>query len=118
MEFIEVTDPKVAKAGQRIQFMHDATEEGLIYWLQGRIQRRITKLSRAKKLKYTENYFNVGELKVLSRWGEQTKPLPDSVCTNLAQNVGWTTLTETSSARLPVGDKTTIELDLETVPTS
>ena len=69
MEFIEVSDPKVAKAGLRIQFMHDATdeEEGPVYWLEGRIQRRITKLSRAKKLKYTENYFRVSELKVLSR---------------------------------------------------
>ena len=51
-------------------------------------------------------------------WGKQTKPLPDSVCTNLAQNVGWSILKETSSARLPVGEKTTIELDLETVHTS
>ena len=55
---------------------------------------------------------------MISKWGEQTKPLPDSVCTNLAQNVGWTILTETSSARLPVGEETTIELDLAAVPTS
>ena len=40
MEFIEVTDPSVAKAGERIQFVHDTTEgeEGLVYWLEGRIQ--------------------------------------------------------------------------------
>ena len=50
MEFIEVTDLSVAKAGERIQFVHDATEgeEGLVYWLEGRIQRRIAKLSRAQ----------------------------------------------------------------------
>ena len=54
---------------------------------------------------------------MLSRWGEQTKPLPESVCTNLTQNVGWTMLTETSS-RLPVGEESIIELDLEAVPTS
>ena len=27
LEFIEATDPKVAKTGERIQFMHDASEE-------------------------------------------------------------------------------------------
>ena len=45
--------------------MHDASEgeEGLFYWLEGRIQRRVTKASRAKKLKYAENYFNVGDSK-------------------------------------------------------
>ena len=73
LEFIEATDPRIAKAGERIQFMHDTTEgeEGLFYWLEGRIQQRITKLSRAKKLKYAENYFNVGELKVISKWGSK-----------------------------------------------
>ena len=72
--------------------MHDASEEdeGLFYWLEGRIQQRVTKLSRAKKLKYAENFFNIGELKVISIWGKETKPLPSSVCTNLAHNVEWT----------------------------
>ena len=51
LEIIEATDPKVAKTGERIQFMHDASEEdeGLFYWLEGRIQQRETKTSRAKK---------------------------------------------------------------------
>ena len=51
-------------------------------------------------------------------WGKATKPLPSSVCTNLAPNLGWTILTETDSVNLPVGEETTIELDLATVPTS
>ena len=48
--------------------MHDASEEDedLFYWLEGRIQQRVTKTSRAKKLKYAENYFNIGELKVIT----------------------------------------------------
>ena len=54
---------------------------------------------------------------MISRWGEQTKPLPDSVCTNLTGNIGWTMLTETSN-RPTVGEESIIELDLETVPTS
>ena len=34
LEFIEASDPKVAKAGEIVQFMHDAKEdEGLFYWL-------------------------------------------------------------------------------------
>ena len=111
LEFIEATDPKVAKTGERIQFMHDASEEdeGLFYWLEGRVQQGVTKTSRAK---------NIGELKVISMWGKQTKPLPSSVCTNLAPNLGWTILTETDSVNRPVGEETTIELDLATVPTS
>ena len=116
MEFIEVSNPKDAKAGLRIQFKHDGGE-GTVYWLEGKIERRITKLSRAIKLKYAENYFRVGELKVLSRWGEATKPLPDKVCTNLTGNLGWTKLTETSN-RLPVGEESIIELDLDAIPSS
>ena len=99
--------------------MHDAKEdEGLFYWLEGKILQRVTKASRAKKLKYVENYFNIGELKVISIWGKETKPLPSSVCTNLAPNLGWTMLTETDKGSLAVGEEATIELDLATVPTS
>ena len=78
MKFIEVSDPKDAKAGLRIQFMHDEGE-GTVYWLERTIERRITKLSRAIKLKYAENYFRVGELKVISVWGKEPKPLPEKV---------------------------------------
>ena len=75
--------------------MHDASEEdeGLFYWLEGRIQQRVTKTSRAKKLKYDENYFNIGNLRVVRMWGKATQPLPSSVCTNLAPNLGWIILT-------------------------
>ena len=45
MEFIEVSDPKDAKADLRIQFMHDEGE-GTDYWLEGTIEQRITKLAR------------------------------------------------------------------------
>ena len=60
MEFIEVSDPRDAKAGLRIQFMHD----------EGTIEQRITKLPRAKRLKYTENYFRIGQIKILNTWGD------------------------------------------------
>ena len=47
--------------------MHNAKEdEGLFYWLEGKILQRVTKASRTKRLKYAENYFNIGELRVIS----------------------------------------------------
>ena len=44
LEFIEVSDPKFAKAGERVQFMHDASEEdeGLFYWFKGKILQKVT----------------------------------------------------------------------------
>ena len=46
LDFIEVSDPNVAKAGEIVRFMHDAKEnDGLFYWLEGKILRRITKAS-------------------------------------------------------------------------
>ena len=67
--------------------MYDAKESnGLLYWLEGTILQQVTKASRSKRMKYTENYFNIGELKAIFIFGEETKPLPDSVCANLAPN--------------------------------
>ena len=53
--------------------------------------------------------------------GKTNKPLPSSVCANLAPNFGWTILTKTNEGNLPLsadGEETTIELDLATVPTT
>ena len=48
-EFIEVSDPKVAKAGEIVQFMHDVKEdEGLFYLLEGQ---NITKSDKGIKSK-------------------------------------------------------------------
>ena len=85
--FIPVTDPKIAKASLTIRFMHDVPDKdgGTVYWLEGKIEKRITKLSRDKKLRYVENHFRVGELDIVSKWGEPKRPLPKSVCTNLTR---------------------------------
>ena len=80
LDFIEVSDPKVAKTGEIVRFMHDAKEdEGLFYWLEGKILQRVTKASRVKHLKYAKNYSNIGKLRVISVWGKETKPLPSSI---------------------------------------
>ena len=69
--------------------MHDEGE-GTIYWLEGTIEQRITNLARAVRFKYAENYFRIGQISIISTWGEEPKPLPEKVCTNLTGNVGWT----------------------------
>ena len=80
MEIIEVSDPKDAKQGLRTQFMHIEVED-TVYLLEGTIEQRITKLPRAKRLKYTENYFRIGQIKILKTWGDDPKPLPKTVGT-------------------------------------
>ena len=65
MEFIEVTEPSEAKKGITIRFMHDLGE-GTVYWLEGEIEQRITKISKARKLKFTENFFRIGKLKIIN----------------------------------------------------
>ena len=112
-----MTDPKAAKTGEIVRFMHDAKEnDGLFYWLEGKILGRVTKASRSKRLKYSENYFNIGELRVISVWGKETKPLPSSVCTNLAHKFGWIILKQTSEGNLTDGEETAIRQDLAAVP--
>ena len=88
MEFIEVTEPKDAVKGLTIRFMHDLGE-GTVYWLEGTIEQGITKLSKARKLKFTENLFRIGKLRIINTWGDDPKPLPETVCTILTRNVGW-----------------------------
>ena len=81
MEFIEASEPKQAKIGVKIRFMHDL--EGTVYWLEGVIEDRLTKYKKAQKLKFAENFFRIGKLKIITSWGDGPKPLPATVCTNL-----------------------------------
>ena len=55
MESIEASEPKLAKKGVKIRFMHDL--EGTVYWLEGVIEDRLTKYKKAQKLKFAENFF-------------------------------------------------------------
>ena len=56
MDFIEVTEPSEAKKGITIRFMYDLGE-GTVHWLEGEIEQRITKISKARKLKFTKSFF-------------------------------------------------------------
>ena len=114
MEFIEVTDPKEAVKGLQIRFMCNHGE-GTVYWLEGTVEQRLTKLTKAKRLKYSEKFFPIGKIKVINTWGEDPKPLPETVCTNLTGNVGWT---KASARELPVGEESTIKIGPDDIPTS
>ena len=89
--------------------------EGTVYWLEGTIEQRLTKLAKAKRLKFTENFFRIGKLRVIETWGDDPKPLPATVATNLTRHVGWT---KASTKELPVGEDSTIEIGPNDIPTS
>ena len=63
MEFIEASAPNLAKKGVTIRFMHDLGK-GTVYWLEGEIEERLTKYKKAQKLKFPENFFRIGNLKM------------------------------------------------------
>ena len=114
MEFIDASDAKKAKKGITIRFMHDLGQ-GTVYWLEGEVEERLTKIEKARRLKYAENFFRIGSLKVINSWGEDPKPLPATVCSNLTSNVGWTIGTE---VLLPTDDNSAIEIKPSDIPDS
>ena len=112
MEFIEAAHPKEAKIGVKIRFMHDL--DGTVYWLEGIIQDRLTKYKKAQKLKFAENIFRIGELKIIASWGDEPKILPATVCANLTSNVGWSI----GTAVLPTDENSAIEIRPSDIPKS
>ena len=114
MEFIEASDAKESKKGITIRFMHDLGQ-GTVYWLKGKVEERLTKQKKAIRLKYAENFFRIGSLKVINSWGEDPKPLPATVCSNLTSNVGWTIGIE---VLLPTDDNSAIEIKPSDIPDS
>ena len=72
--------------------MHDLGQ-GTVYWLEGKIEERLTKYKKANRLKFAENFFRIGKLKIVNTWGDDPKPLPATVCSNLTWNVGWSIAT-------------------------
>ena len=112
MEFIEASHPKEPKIRVKIRYMHDL--EGTVYWLEGIIQDRLTKYKKVQKLKFVENIFRIGELKVITSWGDEPKTLPATVCTNLTSNVGWSI----GTAVLPTDEHSAIEIRPCDIPKS
>ena len=89
MEFIPTSDIKDAKEGNIVRFMHDLGEGTVVYWLQGTVEKRLTKYEIARKCKFAKKFFRIGSLEVISYWGEDQKPLPETVRCNLTPNAAW-----------------------------
>ena len=87
MEFIQASDIKEAKKGITVRFMHDLGQ-GTVYWLEGKVEERLTKIETARRYKFAKNFFRIGSLKVINYWGEDPKPLPETVRCNLTSNTG------------------------------
>ena len=68
MEFIQASDIKEAKKVITVRFMHDLGQ-GTVYWLDGKVEERLTKVETARKYKFAKNFFRIGSLKVINYWG-------------------------------------------------
>ena len=93
--------------------MHDLGQ-GTVYWLEGEIEERLTKYKKAYRLKFAENFFRIGKLKIVNTWGDDPKPLPATVCSNLTWNVGWSIGTTV----LPTDENSAIEIRPSDIPIS
>ena len=72
IEFIEASDAKEAKKGITIMFMHDLGQ-GTVYWLEGKVEERLTKIEIARRYKFAKNFFRIGSLKVINYLGGRSK---------------------------------------------
>ena len=82
--------PEEAKSGRVMRFLYDPREaSGSCYWMQGIIERHVTKESQSKRTGYSENWFNITNLQILAAFGEGNSPIPEKVRINLAPKIEW-----------------------------
>ena len=82
--------PEEAKAGRVIRFLYDPNEtSGSCFWMEGTIEKRVTKESQSKRTGFSENWFNISRLKILAAFGESNAPIPEGVRINLAPKMEW-----------------------------
>ena len=68
--------PEEAKSGRVIRFLYDPREaSGTCHWMQGIIKERVTKESQSKRTRFSENWFNVTNLQILTTFGESDSPI-------------------------------------------
>ena len=72
MEFIPAANINDAKEGNVVRFMHNIGE-GTVYWLQGTVEKRLTKYKIACDCKFAKNFFRIGSLEVISYWGGRSE---------------------------------------------
>ena len=97
-----------------MRFMHDLGQ-GTVCWPQGEVEERQSKFEKARKYKFAKNFFRIGSLKVINYWGEDPKPLPETVRCNLTPNAAWSIVTE---VLLPTDDDSAIEIKPSDIPDS
>ena len=102
LEFIPATSQQDAKEGKTIRFMHN-TGDGSVYWLQGTLEKRMNKYEAARKSGWTQNFFRIGSLSIISHWGDR-KPLPETATVNLTPNTAWSLGTEVELPTLKEDD--------------
>ena len=82
LKFTPATSHKDAKEGKTIRFMHNMSD-GTVYWLQGTLEKRMTKYKTAESCKFTRigslskfirigslsKFIRIGSLSVISHWG-------------------------------------------------
>ena len=93
--------------------MHN-TGDGSVYWLQGTLERRMTKYETARKSGWTKNRFRIGSLSIISYWGDQ-KPLPETLVINLTPNAAWSVGTEVNLPTLK-DDNLALEIEPGDIP--
>ena len=73
MEFIPAANVNDTKEGKIVRFMHNMGD-GTVYWLQGTVEKRLTKYKIAKECKFVKNFCRIGSLRVISYWGKNRNP--------------------------------------------
>ena len=86
-------DLKALKKDVRVQFYHCTSDSTDGLWMEGKILQRITKKEQAERNKYSINWFNVGELKLLANLGATADSIPAKISVNLARNKCWKIVT-------------------------
>ena len=95
LQFFSNTQPKDAKLGETIRFMHNPGNGLTVYWLQGTIDKRVDRYERSKALKWSTNKVRVKGITVINYWGEHNpETLPETLVVNLKRNTAWSLGTE------------------------
>ena len=79
------------------------------------MEKRLTKYKIARDCKFAKKFFRIGSLKVISYWGEEQKPLPETVRCNLTPSAAWSVGTE---VLLPTDDDLALEIKPCDIPDS
>ena len=108
LQFFSDTQPKDAKLGETIRFMHNPGDGSSVYWIQGTLSKRMNKYDVAKKSGWTKNRFRVNSISVISHWGD-LKPLPETLTINLTKDTAWAL----GTFELPTMKKDDLALRLE-----